>query len=208
MASNPKQEREARARLRAYQARQSVHERRISRRARDNWIAAIALVIILVLAVGAQIFFFSGGPGTPAPTPSASATPSATATPDAGQNIGDVPPAELAEGRTWTGTLTLNDVALGVELDGAAAPRISGDLEALRTARIASGGAGSPTTIATGSPALLGIGCGSDRVFLNFSGAPVQVDGLAGWQDRLSEQPCGHTLAVEPWGVIWAGPGA
>ena len=93
-------------------------------------------------------------------------------------------------------------------LDGSTARRISGDLEALRAARIASGGAGSPTTIATKSPALLGIGCGSDRVFLNFSDSAVQVDGLAGWQDRLSEQSCGATLTVEPWGVIWAGPAA
>lgn len=121
MASTPKQEREARARLRAYQARQRVHEMRIARRARDNWIAAIALVIILVLVVGAQIFFFAGGPGTPAPTPSA--TPSSTETPQAGENIGDVPSVDLAEGRTWTGTLTLNDVELGVELDGATAPQ-------------------------------------------------------------------------------------
>ena len=166
MASNPKQEREARARLRAYQARQSVHERRISRRTRDNWIAAIALVIILVLAVGAQIFFFSGGPGTPAPTPSASATPSATATPDAGQNIGDVPPAELAEGRTWTGTLTLNDVALGVELDGAAAPQAvastislaeSGFYDGVSCHRLTDGGfyvlqCGDPSGDGTGGP--------------------------------------------------------
>lgn len=125
MASNPKQEREARARLRAYQARQSVHERRTSRRARDNWIAAIGLVVVLVLAVGAQLLFFNGGPGTPEPSDTASATPAPTPTdsPAAGQNIGDVPPASLAEGRTWTGTLTLNDVELGIELDGAAAPQ-------------------------------------------------------------------------------------
>ncbi|SDS65369.1 peptidylprolyl isomerase [Microterricola viridarii] len=123
MASNPKQDREARARLRAYQARQAVHERRTTRRARDNWIAAIALVVILVLAVGAQLLFFNGGPGTAVPTPTDSATPAPTDTPEAGTNIGDVPPASLAEGRTWTGTLTLNDVELGIELDGAAAPQ-------------------------------------------------------------------------------------
>jgi peptidyl-prolyl cis-trans isomerase B (cyclophilin B) len=34
-----------------------------------------------------------------------------------------VPSADLAEGRTWTGTLTLNDIPLGIELDGAAAPQ-------------------------------------------------------------------------------------
>ncbi|AMB58338.1 peptidylprolyl isomerase [Microterricola viridarii] len=125
MASNPKQQREARARLRAYQARQTVHERRTARRVRDNWLAAIGLVVVLVLAVGAQLLFFNGGPGTPEPSATSSETPTPTpsASAAAGENIGDVPPASLAEGRTWTGTLTLNDVKLGVELDGAKAPQ-------------------------------------------------------------------------------------
>ncbi|MGW8280033.1 alpha-amylase family glycosyl hydrolase [Sphingomonas aurantiaca] len=91
-------------------------------------------------------------------------------------------------------------------LDGSAARRISGDLAMLRAARIASGGAGSPVAIATDSPALLGIGCGSDRVFLNFSDASVPVDGLVGWRDRVSGKACSDTLTIEPWGVIWAGP--
>lgn len=124
MASTPRQEREARearSRLRAYQARQKVHENRVRRRVRDNWIAASALVVVVVLATGAQLFYFNGGPGTPAPTPTASETP--TPTPTAGANQGDVPPSDLAEGRTWTGTMKLNDVALSFDLDGAAAPQ-------------------------------------------------------------------------------------
>lgn len=166
MASTPKQERESRARLRAYQARQRVHEMRIARRTRDNWIAAIALVIILVLVVGAQILFFNGGPGTPSPTPSASATPSSSPTPQAGENIGEVPSADLAEGRTWTGTLTLNDVALGVELDGASAPQAvsstislaeSGFYDGVGCHRLTTGGffvlqCGDPSGDGTGGP--------------------------------------------------------
>jgi peptidyl-prolyl cis-trans isomerase B (cyclophilin B) len=114
--------REARQRARAYNARRTVHERRISRRRRDNLVAGIALVAVLALATIAQLFYFSGGPGTPAPTASATPTPTPTAT--AGQNVGPVPSAELAEGRTWTGELVLNDaVRLGIELDGAAAPQ-------------------------------------------------------------------------------------
>ena len=46
--------------------------------------------------------------------------PSASAV--VGENVG-VPSADYAEYRTWTGELTLNDVALGIELDGAAAPQ-------------------------------------------------------------------------------------
>lgn len=119
MATNDRQTREERARLRAYQARQEVHARKQRRRTRDNVIATIALVVVLALATAAQVFFFSSGPGAPDAAP----TPTPTATPEAGQNEGDVPPVELAEGRTWTGTLTLNDIPLGVELDGAAAPQ-------------------------------------------------------------------------------------
>jgi len=126
MVPSTKQDREARAaraRVRGYQARRTVHEHQQKRRTRDNIIAAVGLTLVLVLAVGAQLLYFNGGPGTTAPSPSA--TPTATPTPSAaaGANSGDVPPSTLAEDRTWTGTLTLNDVPLGITLDGAAAPQ-------------------------------------------------------------------------------------
>lgn len=119
MASNDRQAREERARLRTYQARQEVHAGKQKRRIRDNVIAVLALVVVLALAVGAQLLFFNGGPGTP--EPAASETPAPTEA--AGENQGDVPSPELAEDRTWTGTLTFNDIPLGIELDGAAAPQ-------------------------------------------------------------------------------------
>ena len=126
MVPSTKQEREtreARARVRGYQARRTVHEHQQKRRKRDNVTAAIGLGVVMVLAVGAQLLYFNGGPGTKAPSPSA--TPTATPTPSApaGANSGDVPPSTLAEGRAWTGTLTLNDVPLGITLDGEAAPQ-------------------------------------------------------------------------------------
>ena len=128
MAANKKQdrdEREARIRVRAYQARRAVHEHQQTRRRRDNVVAGIAVVVVAVLAVVAQVYFFNGGPGTPAPSSSATATPTATSTPtaSAGANTGTVPSSTLAEGRTWTGTLGLNGIDLGIELDGAAAPQ-------------------------------------------------------------------------------------
>jgi peptidyl-prolyl cis-trans isomerase B (cyclophilin B) len=125
VAPNTKQDREARARVRAYQARRAVHEQQKRRRSRDNVLAGVGLLVVVTLAVIAQLVFFNGGPGTPAPEAGASPTSAPTATPSAaaGQNTGDVPPSTLAEARTWTGTLTLNDVPLGIELDGAAAPQ-------------------------------------------------------------------------------------
>jgi peptidyl-prolyl cis-trans isomerase B (cyclophilin B) len=119
VATNDRQAREERARLRTYQARQEVHVRKQRRRTRDNVVAVIALVVVLALATAAQLFYFNGGPGTPAAEPTATPTP----TPPPGENQGDVPSADIAENRTWTGTLTLNDIPLGVELDGEAAPQ-------------------------------------------------------------------------------------
>lgn len=83
-------------------------------------------------------------------------------------------------------------------LDGAAARRITGDLIALRDARIASGGAGAPTALPTDDPALLGIACGTDRVFLNFGERAVAL--AAAGRDRLSGAVCDE---VPAWGVVW-----
>ncbi|HYI33175.1 MAG TPA: peptidylprolyl isomerase [Glaciibacter sp.] len=165
MAPSSKQEREARARVRAYQARRAVNEHQKKRRTRDNLLAGIGVAVVLVVAIGAQVFFFNGGPGTPAaPSASPSATPSPTD--DAGENTGEVPPATLAENRTWTGTLTLNDVPLGIELDGAAAPQAvsstinlinSGFYEGVSCHRLTTGGffvlqCGDPNGDGSGGP--------------------------------------------------------
>jgi peptidyl-prolyl cis-trans isomerase B (cyclophilin B) len=115
--------REARDRLRRYNARQSVHTHQIKRRRRDNLIGLIGLVVIAALATGTQIFYFSAGPGMPKASPSASPSATPTPTPTAGANVGNVPAASVAQSRTWTGTLTLNNVKLGISLDGKAAPQ-------------------------------------------------------------------------------------
>jgi peptidyl-prolyl cis-trans isomerase B (cyclophilin B) len=114
---NDREARLARERLRAYQARQTVHEHKAKRRRRDNWVAGIAAVVIVALAVGTQLLYFSAGPGAAKASSSSSAAPS---TPSTGATV---PPKSLAEDRTWTGTMTINGIPLGVSLDGAAAPQ-------------------------------------------------------------------------------------
>jgi Peptidyl-prolyl cis-trans isomerase (rotamase) - cyclophilin family len=113
--------RQARERLRAYQARQTVHDRGRRRRVRDNIVAAVGVVVIVALAVALQLTYFGAGPGkVVAKTATASATPTPTAS---GANQGDVPAKTIAAGRTWSGTMTINGIKLGISLDGKAAPQ-------------------------------------------------------------------------------------
>ena len=112
---NDRDARQARERLRAYQARQTVHEEKVKRRKRDNWIAGIAVLVIVLLAIGTQLLFFAKPSATSA---SASPSPSPSSSAAAG-----VPSKSIAEGRTWTGDLTINGIKLGVSLDGKAAPQ-------------------------------------------------------------------------------------
>jgi peptidyl-prolyl cis-trans isomerase B (cyclophilin B) len=111
--------REARDRLRRYNARQTVHSHQSKRRVRDNVLALVGLVVVATLATFTQIYYFSAGPGKPAAKASASPTPTAAA----GSNVGNVPSKSVAEARTWTGTLSLNSVKLDISLDGKAAPQ-------------------------------------------------------------------------------------
>ncbi len=113
--------REARDRLRRYNARQTVHTHQVKRRTRDNVLSLIGLVVIATLATLTQIYYFSAGPGKPVATATPTPTPTASAT--AGHNSGNVPSKTVAQDRTWTGTLTLNSVKLGISLDGKAAPQ-------------------------------------------------------------------------------------
>jgi peptidyl-prolyl cis-trans isomerase B (cyclophilin B) len=119
--------REARERLRLYEARQGLNDRQRRRRVRDNLVGVGALVVVAALATGSQLAFAGSRPSTASASASASATATATPTPSASataSNTGDVPSKSIAKGSTWTGSLTLNkDVKLGIELDGAKAPQ-------------------------------------------------------------------------------------
>lgn len=121
--NSEREAREARDRLRRYRARQSIHTIQVRRRRRDNALAIAGILVVAALATATQVFYFSAGSGMQSSAPSTTKSPTATSSPVAGQNVGKVPPASLAEGRTWTGTLDLNDVKLGISLDGALAPQ-------------------------------------------------------------------------------------
>jgi peptidyl-prolyl cis-trans isomerase B (cyclophilin B) len=110
--------REARDRLRRYNARQAVHAHKVRRRTRDNVVRIVVAVLVIALAAFTQVLYFTAGPGVPPPAPAETTEPD-----DEGSNAEAVPDASLAEARTWSGQLTINDVPLEIELDGAAAPQ-------------------------------------------------------------------------------------
>ena len=87
------------------------------------------------------------------------------------------------------------------DIGDAAAVRIGSDLSRLRAARIASGGAGAPVLLTRDddTPELLRIGCGRDRVLLNFSDSPVPLAEYG--IDRLTGQACAATLG--PLHIVW-----
>lgn len=119
--------REARERLRRYNARQAVHENQLKRRKRDNYWAVGVVVVVAALATVAQLFYFNGGPGTPTPEPSASASE----TPVPGTNVGDVPDPSFVGGGIHTGTIGLNDsITLDISLDADLAPQAVSSLAA------------------------------------------------------------------------------
>ena len=68
--------RAARERARAYQARQEFHEGQVRRRTRDNLIAGIVGGVLILAVVGAQVAFYTVGPGKPVPSPRTSPPPS------------------------------------------------------------------------------------------------------------------------------------
>jgi len=106
--------------MREYEARQALNARQTRRRARDNWIGVAGGLVVIVLAVLGVWAYSAWGPGAvPAAPP---ATPEATETPEA-RDVLEVPSPDLAQGRIWTGTMTVGGVELGVELDGALAPQ-------------------------------------------------------------------------------------
>ena len=105
-------------------------------------------------------------------------------------------PDKVHEGR-WVHRPAMDWTAL----DTPAATRIADDLARLRAARMASAGAGAPVLLATDDlvPALIGIRCGTDRVYMNFSEQVVPLSDTG--MDRLTGNAVATTL--EPWQAVW-----
>lgn len=104
-------------RLEAFQAKQNLEATKAARRKADNRLAVMFGAGAVVLAIVGQLAYFTFGPG--------SVTSTESDQPDTEQveNSELVPSPELAEGRTWSGTMQVGDATLELELDGANAPQ-------------------------------------------------------------------------------------
>ncbi|MDP5226068.1 MULTISPECIES: peptidylprolyl isomerase [Arthrobacter] len=110
--------------MRQMEARRSLRNAQQQRRKRDNVLAIGAGVVAVGLAVVLQLTAFASNP-TPdeyAAVQAGLASPSASPSPTA-SNVGNIPNPDVARGKTFTGTLTLNGKPLGVTLDGTKAPQ-------------------------------------------------------------------------------------
>ena len=138
MAASSRSAREAKRRIQQMEAKRELRRDQEKRRKRDNLVAAGAGTAAVVLAVVLQLTAFAGNPtedefaaaGAGLTSPSATADPSASpsAPPTNGPNI---PAADTAAGKTFTGDLVLNGSPLGVELDGTSAPQAAAVFKSL-----------------------------------------------------------------------------
>ncbi|GAD33223.1 dioxygenase [Microbacterium sp. AISO3] len=71
-------DRAAQERARLYAARREYHEGLAGRRTRDNIVAAVAGGVLILAAIGAQVAYFTAGPGAPAPAETPAPTPTET----------------------------------------------------------------------------------------------------------------------------------
>jgi peptidyl-prolyl cis-trans isomerase B (cyclophilin B) len=134
LAASSRSAREAKRRIQQMEAKRELRRDQESRRKRDNLIAAGAATAAVVLAVVLQLTAFANNPTeeefaaaeSGLTTPSASPTPSAPPT-----NGANIPAAETAAGKVFTGELALNRGTVGVELDGTKAPQAAAVFKSL-----------------------------------------------------------------------------
>ena len=112
--------------LASFQAKQGIKVEREAIRRKDNRLALILSGAAVALAVVGQLIYFSVGPGFVAETEEVASEPTPTQT-----NSDLVPDSAIAEGRTWTGSLNLNDQTIGLELFGDLAPQATANFVSL-----------------------------------------------------------------------------
>lgn len=134
MAASSRSAREAKRRVQQMEARRGLRRDQDKRRKRDNLLAVSAGAGAIALALVLQLTVFSSNPTEEevAAVQEGLASPSASATATAAPtNAANIPKADTAAGKTFTGELKLNRGTLGVELDGTKAPQAAAVFKSL-----------------------------------------------------------------------------
>lgn len=115
--SSSKREREyERRRYEKWQQRQAEHKAR--RRRLQVIVGSLLGVLLVAVGVAGAVALTKNQTSAATPPPSSTGSPSASPS-----STRILPDPSVAGARTWTGTLTLDSGAVGIELDGAAAPQ-------------------------------------------------------------------------------------
>ncbi|MCW3766169.1 MULTISPECIES: peptidylprolyl isomerase [Paenarthrobacter] len=130
MATRSRDDREARRRIRQMEAKRALRQQQTKRRRRDNIVAVGAGASALVLAAVLQLTVFNSNPTEAEYAAAQAGLSSPSASPQA-SNSADVPAADTAEGKTFTGELALNGGVLGVRIDGTTAPQAAAVIKSL-----------------------------------------------------------------------------
>lgn len=112
MAKNDKLSKAAQDRLKNYEVKLVAQNDNVATRKRDNRVSILIALAAVVVAVSSQFAYFTVGAGAPTPTPTIANT-----------NDAKVPAPSLAEGRDWTGAMTLNKTKITFDLYGKKAPQ-------------------------------------------------------------------------------------
>ena len=126
MAKQEKLSKAAAERIKNYEVKTIAENDTRKTRNKDNRNSIFIALAAVVVALAAQFTYFSAGPGSITATPSA--TPSASSSPT---QSASAPDASVAEGREWTGTMTLNDTDMNFIIDGKNAPQASANFISL-----------------------------------------------------------------------------
>ncbi|WP_169165377.1 peptidylprolyl isomerase [Cellulomonas taurus] len=124
MPSSKREREYERRRYEKWQERQAA--KRVARRRQRIIAGSVAAVLVLGIGVSTAVLLNrddSDATAANSPAPTSTATAPAIGGEARTGNDGTVPDASLAEGRTWTGEITLNTGDVGIELDGKAAPQ-------------------------------------------------------------------------------------
>lgn len=102
-------DRQKRERLRQFEARQQINQRKRALLRKDQWRWTLAAVLAVTVSSLGLFAYHEVGPGAPPKAPSPS----------------------LSENREWTGSLEMGSVSLGISLDGQNAPQATANFISL-----------------------------------------------------------------------------